>query len=414
MKRQISFIAALIGCIFVLGGCGAAGEAYDKGMAAFASGDYEKAEEYLKKALDENKERAEYYIGYGMVLNEQGRYEEALKEFDKAYQDTRTSIADANNKQIYYGKAIASYYLQDYEKGLEFCDEALELKEPSSIDSRILCSKGAILEAVGDIDEALACYQKVIDKVSDNWQAYYRLSAIYQEQGDEDAAGQAQGFLEKALKDNVAEAEYYLGMLAAGRQDADEAQEYLNAYVSRKGADFAVDAYHQLISYAVSVGDYEKAREYLEHAQDLADEEGQSRLWYDQIILLEKQGEYGEARRIAQEYLQEYPEDAGMSRELKFLRTRDKTAKGKIPVASSTEQPPEAGEANVPGETSGTERTASPISETAGTASPSRTPESAVTASPARTAGTEPTGTRTESEETTEVIGNRRADVPAE
>lgn len=411
MKRQICFIAVLLGCIFVLGGCGAAGEAYDKGMEAFASGDYQKAEKYLKKALAKNDERAEYYIGYGMVLNEQGRYEEALKEFDKAYQDTRTSIADANNKQIYYGKAIACYYLQDYEKGLELCDQALELKKPSSIDSRILCSKGAILEAVGDIDEALGCYQKVIDKVSDNWQAYYRLGAIYQEQGDEDAAGQAQGFLEKALEDNVAEAEYYLGMLAVARQDADEAEKYLKSYVSRKGAEFAVDAYHQLVSYAVSQGDYEKAREYLEDAQALADEKDLSQLWYDQIILLEKQGEYGEARRIAEEYLQEYPEDLGMSRELKFLKTRDKTAKGKLPVASSTEQPTEAGETDVPEETSGTQGTASPISEPAGTASPSGTPR---TASPARTteaAGTASPEAGTESEETTEVVGNRRADV---
>lgn len=37
------------------------------------AGDYEDAGTFFKKAIKENDERAEYYIAYGMYLNEPGR-----------------------------------------------------------------------------------------------------------------------------------------------------------------------------------------------------------------------------------------------------------------------------------------------------------------------------------------------------
>ena len=61
------------------------------------AGKYEDAGKYLQKAIKENGDRAEYYIAYGMYLNEQGEYDEALKQFKNAYQDTKNTIANVNN-----------------------------------------------------------------------------------------------------------------------------------------------------------------------------------------------------------------------------------------------------------------------------------------------------------------------------
>ena len=128
------------------------------------AGKYEDAGKYLQKAIKENGDRAEYYIAYGMYLNEQGEYDEALKQFKNAYQDTKNTIANVNNKQVYLGQAIAYSHLQEYEKALDACDKALELKNTESLNHRIWCSKGVVLEALGRQDEAVKAYQKAVDR----------------------------------------------------------------------------------------------------------------------------------------------------------------------------------------------------------------------------------------------------------
>ncbi len=165
----------LVGCVCILlSGCGAGVASYDRAMELAQSGDYRQAADYLQKAIEENDERAEFYIGYGMVLNEMGQPEQALKQFKRAYQDTDNSIANANNKQVYYGQAIAYYHLGRYEESLEACEKALKLAEPASLDSNILCSQGVVLEAVGEQDKALKTYKQAVRKDPKNWGAYMK------------------------------------------------------------------------------------------------------------------------------------------------------------------------------------------------------------------------------------------------
>ncbi len=337
MKKYVWQVLSLLCACSVLVGCSDAGRAYDQGMEAFCSGDYQSAGDHLKKALEKNKERAEYYIGYGMVLNEQGRYKEAIRQFERAYQDTDNSIARVNNKQLYYGEAISYYHLRDHEKGLELCDQALELPEPSSLDGRILCSKAVMLEEMGDQERALECYRKVIKEDPQNWQAYYRLGAICQREGDEDAAGQARKSLEKALEDGTAQAAYYLGILAADVGDTAKAEEYLESYVSGGEGDFLSSAYRGLAYCALQKEDHQSAERYLESGRGSAAGAEEQAIWREQIILLEKQGKYRKARRTVREYLQKYPDDREMKKELRFLRTRSGTAKGRLPVISTAE-----------------------------------------------------------------------------
>jgi tetratricopeptide (TPR) repeat protein len=302
-------------------------------MAAVESGDYEKGETYLKKALKENKERAEYYIGYGMILNHLERYEEAIDQFEKARQDVDNSIADANNKQVYYGEAVSYYHLGEYDKGLELCDKALEYTEPSSLDSRIYCSRGVLLEALGDVESAMESYQKVISLDSKNWQAYYRMSWLYQSEEDEDAAEQSRAFLVEAYNEGDEQATYYLGLLSLAQEDVSQGKKYLEEYIAypdieKEPDNFLASAYNQLVSYAIEESDWEQAEEYLTKGKSVVGEEQAKELWKSQVILLEKQGEFGQARSVAEQYLQEYPDDTEMKKEYRFLKTRDDTAKG--------------------------------------------------------------------------------------
>ena len=101
MRKQAWLAAAIFGCSVLMAGCGTADKSYQKGIQAMQAGKYEDAGKYLQKAIKENGDRAEYYIAYGMYLNEQGEYDEALKQFKSAYQDTKNTIANVNNKQVY-------------------------------------------------------------------------------------------------------------------------------------------------------------------------------------------------------------------------------------------------------------------------------------------------------------------------
>ena len=85
MRKQAWLAAVILGCGVLMAGCGAADKSYQKGIQAMQAGKYEDAGKYLKNAIKKNGERAEYYIAYGMYLNEQGEYDEALKQFKNAY-----------------------------------------------------------------------------------------------------------------------------------------------------------------------------------------------------------------------------------------------------------------------------------------------------------------------------------------
>ncbi len=347
MRKQAWLAAVILGCGVLMAGCGAADKSYQKGIQAMQAGKYEDAGKYLKNAIKKNGERAEYYIAYGMYLNEQGEYDEALKQFKNAYQDTKNTIANVNNKQVYLGQAVAYSHLQEYEKALEVCDKALELKNTTSLNHRIWCSKGVVLEALGRQDEAVKAYQKAVDENKENWQAYYRLGAIYQELGDADAAGQAQEFLKAAYQKGNQEATYYLGMLSISQGDDTRGKKYLIKFVSKGSGEYLQNAYNSLATMAIQEEDYSAAEEYLSKARASAKGAAAQKLCKNQMVLMERQGMFGEALTIAEDYLKQYPDDKAMKRECRFLRTRDAIAKGNEAIQSTV-----AGDTDATGEDS--------------------------------------------------------------
>ena len=86
MKKYL-VTALLCGAVLLTSSCGKADSAYKSAVKSMDEGKYEESIESFKSAIKENPEKAEYYIGYGMVLNYEGKYEEAIKEFEKAVQD---------------------------------------------------------------------------------------------------------------------------------------------------------------------------------------------------------------------------------------------------------------------------------------------------------------------------------------
>ena len=72
--KKWALMGILCGTMVLLAGCGKAQKAYKQAVALAENGSYEKAAASFKEAIAENKDKAEYYIDYGMTLNHLGSY----------------------------------------------------------------------------------------------------------------------------------------------------------------------------------------------------------------------------------------------------------------------------------------------------------------------------------------------------
>lgn len=375
------------GMVLMLAGCGKAQEAYEEGMKLAITEQYEKSLPYFEEAIKESPEQAEYYIGYGMVLNHMGSYEEAKEVLKKVLNEKDNKISKENNKQIYYGLAIAGSNLGEYDDVITYCGKALEITYLGDIDCDILytrmlaysrkeewesakkdCEKiidlnktyydayfalAEVERALGNNDEAVKAYLKLIEEDEENYDAYFALYDQYCYSGQEDAANE---LLEQIF---ALEAENEENMLVMGRaylyrKEYDKAEQCLGmaytggrkesklymglVYAEQLMYEQAVDAfttymkecdpeaevYYHLALVYMAQEEYEQAQNALTTGLSYGNSSVSQKLRKTQVILLEKQNQYEEALVAAKEYKKLYPSDSAMKKEISFIKTRIK------------------------------------------------------------------------------------------
>lgn len=219
-----------------LSGCGAksAKDYYKEGMAYFNSGNYEKADASLKKAMEENKERADYYISYAMNLIQQQKYDDAIAYFERSILDKDNAIVRKNNKQAYRGEGIAYYKAHDYKAAIEKFDKALAINELEDINRDILSYKGMAQAKAGLYKEAAATYTKIIEANKNSGDAYKTRGDIYCRMGD---YKKSLADYDKAIKLEPHNYDYYFGkyFLMLDRKDEAGAKEVLSKAAAING-----------------------------------------------------------------------------------------------------------------------------------------------------------------------------------
>lgn len=247
---------------FVLSGCGDGKKSYEKGIRLAQEGNYTEAAQYLEAAIKENKEKAEYYIGYGMILNGMGEYQQAIEQFELAYQDTDNRIANANNKQLFYGEALAYFNLNQYDKSQEYCKKALEFKEPETMDADILCSQGAVYEVLGEQEKAKEMYQQAIEKDKENWSAYLKKASLEEKLKEWEEAKKDYQSVIKASGQEKYEAYFRLYELCQNQGEEDTSEQILKEITQTKSKDpFVLCQIGRAYQYQ---GDEKKATEYFQ------------------------------------------------------------------------------------------------------------------------------------------------------
>jgi tetratricopeptide (TPR) repeat protein len=159
------------------------------GLTLFMKGEFQQAVTYFEKCLQVNPDLTEARNYLGSVYQEMGM-------LDKAEQEYRKAIADESYKSRelpYYN--LARLYLAQgkEEKALELVEKSLDINDQMIMSLNL---RGVILERLGQIDKAIASYNKALQVAPDDINLNYNLAVAYFKS---DRREQAKSLFEKIL-----------------------------------------------------------------------------------------------------------------------------------------------------------------------------------------------------------------------
>lgn len=360
---------------------------YEKaGNRNFKKGNYEAAASYYDKATKANPNRADYVIDYGLALLAQGKYDDAIKQFDSVYIKANMSIVKENNKRLLRGKGIAYYQMHNYQKALKEFDKALKIDELPKLNVDILYYMGNAYRSTGNYKKAIDTYNTLLKSDKKNANAYSNRALCYQNMDryeesltdynktitlepnqfshylgkynllikyNKDTEAKevltvAAKIKEKTKSDqyNLAKIRFYQGdydaainqLEASYKAGFKEAYYYIGeVYQIKKdykkalyyyekainsGEITSSEVYNQAAVCLIKTGDYNKALEYVQSGIAFDDVSTIQMLKKNEIVIYEYMSEYDKAEEALQNYLKIYPDDKEAAREAEFVSTR--------------------------------------------------------------------------------------------
>ena len=385
--RMRFFAAVALGVMVLsLGGCTKAEKYYESGLVSAEEADYETALLYFSKALDENPNKAEYYIGQGQAYAALGRYEEARAALEEAVVEQNLELTRKNNKRAWRTIGITYYEEGKYTEAKTYFEKALaeDLLPELSADIRMYLAD--TLECEGDYTAAIAVYDRLLEEQKDYAAGYRARAYMSYVQGDyeksladyneaialtpedfdlyfgkynvleklgktseqaellrvittiENPSAEDSYYIAKAqyfggeyesalislaavAENGYDDAHYYIGEIYRSRSAYGEAVYHYKQYIEGDGAKDAA-AYNQMAICLLRQEYYADALETVRSGQKLSDPLHGRQLLYNEIVILEKMGDYNAAYDRAVNYRSLYPEDTRIRRELEFLATR--------------------------------------------------------------------------------------------
>ncbi|MBQ3061798.1 MAG: tetratricopeptide repeat protein [Lachnospiraceae bacterium] len=323
------------------------------GMALIKTGNMEEAVlEFDKAILDTDNQivrrnNKKAYRGKGIAYFEMADYEESVECFNKALE-----INELNdiNKDINYYKSNAQEALKDYEGAVETCDKLLENDKS---DASVFFRRAKCLAGLGKFDEAVKDYDKAIELDNTNYDYYFGKYDSLIEDGKEEEANEvikkaltikgskkdnafslaklyyltgdfesAKPLFETAYEDDNMQAAYYLGVMYRKDKKNKEAAKYLKEYIDSETVLRSALPYSELILCDIYLKNFDEAKEMIEKAYKLKDADNMQVIEYNEVVLYEKMLDFDTAYEKCKTYMEKYPDDKAMAKELKFLATR--------------------------------------------------------------------------------------------
>ena len=389
MKR-LFFTLVLSTAMLVLTACSSeknAGSYYEDGLEALENGQYETACKNFEKAIEMKNDKAIYYIEYGQALTKLGQYENAIAQYKKAIVNVNSSITNSNKKKALRGQGVAYYYLAQYTEAVDVLKEALELdyvndlntdirsylgqcyvkqeKYPEALavynalvkeegTAAVYAQRGSINANAGNIEEAKLDFDKAISLDKKNYSIYllyYKmLLQAEQEDGAKAILEEAAAIKPETINDayQLAEVKFYqqdyegaltilkgiaskskeayrlMGDVYYVSQDYDNAINNYQTYIKDNDKEVNSTCYLNLSSCYIALKQYEDAQTYVNLGLSTGDKLSIKELQYNEVLILERLGDFNTAYEKAKEYIKAYPDDENMQKEYIFLSTRYK------------------------------------------------------------------------------------------
>lgn len=256
-KRWAGIVCCLA-AVLALSACGgkSAADYYKSGIAHMEKQEFTEAEADLKDAVTKNPDRAEYYIDYGFALIENGKIEEALIQFDKAYSKKDNQIVRENNKKVLRAKGIANIRLNQYEEAAAVLEEALAIEEEKDLNRDIRCYLALALRRSGEFAKAAEVYSALIEEKKSDAASYAGRADCYAALGNVEGAVKD---YDEAIRLDGGNFSYYFGKynLYTANGYAQEAKDVLTAAYALKTKS-EEDYYNLAVIHYLS-GDLDKA-----------------------------------------------------------------------------------------------------------------------------------------------------------
>jgi tetratricopeptide (TPR) repeat protein len=134
-----------------------------QGNFLFLAGRYEEAIKSYDRAISFKPDEPEAWSNRGVSLGKLGRYEEAIKSYDRAI------LFSPDKYDAGYNRGVALLNLGRYEEAIESYDRVISFK-PN--DHEAWSSRGVSLERLGRYEEAIKSYDRAISFKPDDYDAW--------------------------------------------------------------------------------------------------------------------------------------------------------------------------------------------------------------------------------------------------
>ena len=145
---------------------------YNVGFLASETGDYNLAEEFYKKAIDNGYDReGSLYANLADVMSKNGKRAQAEELLANAFTQY------PNNQGILVG--LINFYLQDGDDPLKVLPYIKKAQENEPANGSLDYAEGMLYDKLGDVDKAAAAYKSAIGKNANDFYSLYSLGALY-------------------------------------------------------------------------------------------------------------------------------------------------------------------------------------------------------------------------------------------
>ena len=283
----------------------------------------------------------------GVAAMDEGNYEEAIKLFNEALGKSVGKVTDLELDIDYY-KGAAQYISGQFDAAVKTYTYLIKFDnknfKPYFLRGSIYAKEGDIGQAIKDYNAAVAIdkknyllYIEIYENLmslgySEQALAYLNDGLAVTDKSDESGYykgriyyllgqnAEAEKLLKEAVNKDIVEAKLYLAKIYQDAGNYEQAQPLLEEYAASD--DVTSEALGTLGDIALSSGDYEGSLNYYEAGLKLDSIDNLPQLMKGKASALEKLYRFSEAKDVLTQYIEKYPNDEDVAKELIFLQTR--------------------------------------------------------------------------------------------